>query len=76
METYHIGILKQDKTLLFDKQVDLGGSQDLWPEIVAIARGCKDRNCRIRVTNEAGEVVVLAGVSAALGTPRYVPEVC
>ena len=43
----------------------------LWPRVVELAGKFDEPGCRIRVTNEAGHVVILIGATAACQSPKH-----
>ena len=65
MERYDFEVLKGDETIAAARSVALPDPRAAWPRVAELAKNVDEPGCRIRVTNEAGEVLVLVGVAAA-----------
>lgn len=65
MEYYNFAVLKGDETIAGARSVAIPDPNAAWSRVVELAKSIEQPGCRIRVTNEAGEVVILAGVNAA-----------
>ena len=91
MEHYDFEVLKGDETIAVARSVALPDPRAAWPRVAELAKnvggpGCLLANnvgepgCLIRVTNEAGEVVVLVGIAVArriatdVSFPRLAPR--
>ena len=65
MEHYDFEILKGDETIVATRSVELRDPRAAWPRIAELAKKIDEPGCRIRVTNDAHEMVILIGVAAA-----------
>jgi hypothetical protein len=65
MERYDFAVLKGDETVAAARSVALPDPSAVWSRVAELARNVVEPGCRIRVTNEAGEMVVLVGIAAA-----------
>ncbi len=72
MTLYHFQLIDPTGGRHDIKTVRLADMRAVWGEIDALALGRAAKGSQIRVTNEAGGIVVLVGVSTALSlqTPR------
>lgn len=70
MERYDFTVLKGDETIAAARAVALEDPRAAWPRVAELAKNFDEPGCRIRVTNAAGEVVVLVGVAAARFSER------
>jgi hypothetical protein len=62
---YTFDVVKDDRTIAATQSVALRSLQAAWPRIAELARSVDEPGCRIRVTDEAGEIVILVGVASA-----------
>jgi hypothetical protein len=65
MEHYDFEILKGDETIAARRSVAISNPRAAWPWVTELAKNVEEPGCRIRVTNEAHEMVILIGVTAA-----------
>jgi len=65
MEYYDIDISKGDKRIAAERSIALTSPRDVWSKIAALANKFATSGAQIRVTDEAGEIVVLVGVTVA-----------
>ena len=72
MEYYDFEVLKGDETIAATRSVALPGQTAAWPRIADIAKNVAEPGCRIRVTNQAREMVILIGVASALCTATLI----
>ena len=63
MEHFDIDISKGDRRIAAERSVALNNPRDVWPIIAALANKFATQGSQIRVTNEAGEIVILVGVT-------------
>jgi hypothetical protein len=66
MERYDFEVLKDDETVAVRRSVVLRSIRAAWPRIAELAKNVAGPGCRIRVTNGAGETVILVGVASVL----------
>jgi hypothetical protein len=66
MTLYHFQLIEPTGARREVKTAHLNDVRAIWREIGALALGRKTEGGQIRVTNEAGGIVVLVGVSTAL----------
>jgi hypothetical protein len=66
MTLYHFQLIDPTGGRHEIKSVRLADVRGVWAEIGALALGRAAKGSQIRVTNEAGGIVVLIGVSTAL----------
>jgi hypothetical protein len=66
MQRYDFIVLRDEATIAAERSVALPDLKAAWPRITALAQTFDQPGGRIRVTNEAGDVVILVGVTAAL----------
>jgi hypothetical protein len=64
MEHYDFAILKHDDEIMAVQSITLPEPSAAWPRVAKFAQDVGEPGCLIRVTNEAGEVVVLVGIAA------------
>jgi hypothetical protein len=63
---YHrFDVVKDDRAIAASQSVALRNVRAAWPRVVELVSSVDQPGCRIRVTNEAGEVVILVGVVSA-----------
>jgi len=62
MERFDIDVFEGDKFIAAKRSVALRDSMDAWPKIAEVARQFSKPGTQIRVTNEAGEIIILVGV--------------
>ncbi len=72
MELYDFEVLKGDETIAATRSVALPYQTAAWPRIADIAKNVAEPGCRIRVTNQAREMVILIGVASALCTATLI----
>ena len=67
MQRYDFVVLKGDETIAAKKSISLPDLKAAWRHVTELARRIDEPGSRICVTNPAGEVEILAGVSIAKG---------
>lgn len=67
MQRYDFAVLKGDETIAATNSIALPDLKAAWSHVTELARTVDEPGARIRVTNPAGEVEILAGVSIARG---------
>ena len=65
MDAYDFEVLKDDEPIVVMRSVLLRSSRAAWPRIAELAKKADASGCRIRVTNQSGEIVILVGVASA-----------
>jgi hypothetical protein len=65
MQRYDFAVVKGDETIAVTKSIALPDLKAAWSHVTELARTVDEPGTRIRVTNPAGEVEILAGVSIA-----------
>jgi hypothetical protein len=65
MERYDFEVLKGDETITAARSVAIADPRAAWPRVAELAKKVAEPGCRIRVTNDAREMVILIGVAAA-----------
>lgn len=65
MDTYSLEVVKEGQTIAAWRSVALRNSSAAWPKIAEMAKSVDEPGCQIRVTNAAGEIVILVGVASA-----------
>jgi hypothetical protein len=73
MEQYNFAVLKGDETIAAIRSIALPDPSAAWSRVAELAKNVDEPGCRIRVTNEAGDVVVLVGIAAARHPARVTP---
>ena len=71
MTTYNFNVLNGDETVAAIQSVILGNSQAIWPKVAELAWSVGEAGGQIRVTDQAGSVVVLVGVNSARRVSRF-----
>jgi hypothetical protein len=66
MTLYHFQLIDPAGRRSDMKTLRLADSRAVWREIDALARAAAAKGSQIRVTNEAGGIVILVGVCTAL----------
>ncbi len=66
MTLYHFQLIDPAGNRRDMKSLQLLDTRAVWREIDALARGYAAKGSQIRVTNEAGGIVILVGVCTAL----------
>ena len=66
MTLYHFQLIDPAGSRRDMKSLRLIDTRAVWGEIDALARGYAAKGSQIRVTNEAGGIVILVGVCTAL----------
>ena len=64
MEQYDFEVINNDDETVATIESVVQGSNALWPRIVELAK-IYAPGCRIRVTDQAGEMIMLVGVTTA-----------
>jgi hypothetical protein len=72
MELFDFEVLRGDETIAATRSVPLPDQSAAWPRIATLAKTVAEPGCRIRVTNQAREMVILIGVAAALYTATLI----
>jgi hypothetical protein len=72
MELYDFEVLKGDETIAATRSVALPDQSAAWPRIADLAKNVAEPGCRIRVTNQTREVVIVIGIAAALCTATLI----
>lgn len=67
MQRYDFAVVKADETVAAMKSIALPDLKAAWSHVSELARAVDEPGTRIRVTNPAGEVEILAGASIARG---------
>ena len=65
MQRYDFEIQRNDETIAAVRSVELPGPGAIWLRVSELAQNAFASGCRIRVTNQTGEIVLLIGVAAA-----------
>lgn len=65
MEHYDFAVLKGDQTIAATRSIAVHGPRAAWSRVVELAKSVDQPGCRIRVTDEAGDVVILVGIDIA-----------
>jgi hypothetical protein len=71
MNTYNFNVLKRDETVAAIQSFSLGNSRAIWPKVAELAWSVGEVGGQIRVTDQAGSVVVLVGVNSARRVSRF-----
>src|SRR5271155_5213585 len=71
MTTYTLNVLKGDETIAAFQSVFLVNSRAIWPKVAELAWSVGEAGGQIRVTDQAGSVVVLVGVNSARRLSRF-----
>ena len=71
MNTYNFNVLNRDETVAAIQSVILGNSRAIWPKVAELAWSVGEAGGQIRVTDQAGSVVVLVGVNSARRVSRF-----
>jgi hypothetical protein len=66
MKRYDFEVLQDKKIIISERRVALADARAMWWRIGRIAKGIHEPGCVIRVTNAAGKIVVLVGVTTAI----------
>lgn len=64
MHRYDFTVLNGDDTIAAAYSIALPNSRAAWPQVTELADKFDGPGCRIRITNEVGEVVILVSVAA------------
>lgn len=70
MQHYNFAVLKNDESIAARKSIELPDLKAAWSHVTELARTIDEPGSRIRVTNPAGEVEILAGVAIARADAR------
>ena len=65
MATYHVNVLTKDQKVTASHPLDVEASQTLWTKLGKLAWSVGEIGGQIRVTDQAGKLVVLMGVNSA-----------
>ena len=65
MKLYDFEVLKDGAVIVASRAIALPNLAAAWPMIAAMARTVAEPGSRIRVTDEAGGIVILAGFATA-----------
>ena len=65
MEYYDFEVLKGNETIAAARSVAILDPRAAWSRVAELAKKVEEPGCRIRVTNEAHEMVILIGITAA-----------
>jgi hypothetical protein len=65
VQNYDIAVLKDDETITTIKSVALSDLRAAWSHVTELAKTINEPGSRIRVTNPAGDIEILAGISIA-----------
>ena len=65
MENYDFEILKGDEKIAVLRSIEIPNSRAMWPKITELANKFCEPGYRIRVTDQAGGIVMLVGVDTA-----------
>jgi hypothetical protein len=65
MERYDFEVRQGDDTIASERCVELRGPKAVWRRIGELASKSYAPGCRIRVTNQGGEIVMLIGIATA-----------
>jgi hypothetical protein len=68
MQYYDVEVLKGDERVSAKRRVGLPDSRDAWPMIAELAERIEVPGCRIRVTDQSGQIIILIGVAAVQST--------
>jgi len=62
MERYDIDVFEGEKFVMAERSVAMRNSREAWPRIAEVAKQFGKSGTRIRVSNEAGEIVIQVGI--------------
>ena len=65
MERHDFEVMKGGETIAAVRSVVLRSTRAAWPQIAALAKSIDAPGCRIQVTDQSGEIVILVGVASA-----------
>jgi hypothetical protein len=65
MVTYRFDVFDRDQTVASNQSVVVCNSQAVWPKVTELAWSIGKSGGQIKVTDQAGQVVVLVGVNSA-----------
>jgi len=65
MLIYNFNVFKMDHTVAAIQSVAMSNSRAIWPKIAELARNVGESGGQIRVTDQAGGLIVLVGVNSA-----------
>ena len=68
MKSYDFEVVKGDETIAAARSVAVSDTRAMWLRIAELANKVEEPGCRIRVTNDAHEMVILIGIAAARRT--------
>ena len=74
MHTYHFNVFNSDRSLAATQSFEISNSQAVWNRVVDLAWRVGESGGQIRVTDQAGELVVLTGVNSARRAMASVPD--
>ncbi len=64
MEYFNFDVLANDGSVVVARSVPLRNSSDAWSSVAEMARDAYVAGSQIRVTNKAGEIVILVGAAS------------
>ena len=73
MVTYNFNVFNKDHTVAAIQSIAMSNSGAIWPKVAELAWNVGESGGQIRVTDQAGGLVVLVGVNSvrrACGPPR------
>jgi hypothetical protein len=65
MITYRFDVFNRDQTVIANQFVIFSNSRAVWPKVTELAWSIGESGGQIKVTDQAGRVVVLVGVNSA-----------
>jgi len=65
MVTYRFDVFDRDQTVVASQSVVFSNSRAVWPKVTELAWRVGESGGQIKVTDQAGRVVVLVGVNSA-----------
>jgi hypothetical protein len=65
MITYRFNVFNRDQTVAANQSVIFSNARAVWPKVTELAWSIGESGGQIKVTDQAGQVVVLVGVNSA-----------
>ena len=65
MQLYNFEVLRGEEVIAVQPYVPLHDTKAAWPKIAKIAKSISLSDCRIRVREQSGAIVILIGAAAA-----------
>lgn len=65
MATYHVNVLTKDHKVAASHPLDVEGPHSMWAKLARLAWSVGENGGQIRVTDQAGKLVVVTGVNSA-----------